>query len=63
MSFENKLVALVNKDIDVGVAMNAVAHMAIGLGAHLGKDILRLNDYQDKDATFKREVQQRVDFD
>ncbi len=49
MNFENKLVALVNKDIEVGIAMNAVAHMTIGLGAQLNNEILRLNDYQDKE--------------
>lgn len=49
MTFENKLVAVVNKDIEVGVAMNAIAHMTIGLGAQLNKELLQLNDYQDKD--------------
>jgi len=49
MSFENKLVAIVNKDIDPGVAMNAVAHMTIGLGGALTPETLRLNDYRDKD--------------
>jgi len=49
MTFENKLVAMVNKDIEVGVAMNAIAHMAIGLGAQLNNEVLRLNDYQDKE--------------
>jgi len=47
--FENKLVAIVNKEIDIGVAMNAIAHMSIGLGTTLNKEILRLNDYKDKD--------------
>lgn len=49
MTFENKLVAIVNKEIEIGVAMNAIAHMTIGLGAQLNNEILRLNDYQDKD--------------
>ncbi len=49
MSFENKLVAIVNKDVEVGVAMNAIAHMTIGLGAQLNNEILRLDTYQDKD--------------
>jgi len=45
--FENKLVAIINKDLESGVALNALAHMSIGLGAQLGKNILRLNDYKD----------------
>lgn len=47
MSFEHKLVAIVNKDIEVGVAMNAIAHMTLGLGAQIDKPLLRLNNYID----------------
>jgi len=47
MQFENKLVAIINKELEQGVALNALGHMTLGLGAQMGKDILRLNDYQD----------------
>jgi hypothetical protein len=44
--FKNKLVAVVNKQIEAGVAMNAVAHMCLGFGAHMGSSELQLMDYQ-----------------
>jgi hypothetical protein len=47
MNFENKLVAVLNKDMEPGVGLNALAHMSIGLGAHIGKSSLHLDDYQD----------------
>ncbi|MBX9805256.1 MAG: DUF2000 domain-containing protein [Alphaproteobacteria bacterium] len=47
MNFENKLVAILNKDVEPGVVLNALAHMTIGLGAEVGKSTLRLDDYQD----------------
>jgi hypothetical protein len=47
--FKNKLVAVLNKSIEPGKVMNALAHMCIGLGAAIGKADLRLTDYQDAD--------------
>ena len=47
--FANKLVAVMNGKIDHGVIMNALAHMCIGFGSELGKESLRLTNYQDAD--------------
>ncbi len=58
MTFEHKLVAIINKDIEIGVAMNAIAHMTIGLGAQLNNELLRLNNYQDKDGNIYPNISQ-----
>lgn len=47
--FKNKLVAVLNKSIESGKVMNALAHMCIGLGSAIGHTDLRLTDYQDND--------------
>jgi len=47
--FENKLVAVINKSGDPGKMMNALAHMCVGFGAHLGESELQLVDYIDAD--------------
>ena len=47
--FKNKLVAVLNKSIEPGQAMNALSHISLSLGAKLGKKTLQLVDYQDKD--------------
>ncbi|HRD69000.1 MAG TPA: DUF2000 domain-containing protein [Legionella sp.] len=47
--FKNKLVAVLNKSIEPGKAMNALAHMCIGLGSAIGQEELRLTDYRDAD--------------
>jgi hypothetical protein len=50
MSFENKLVAVMNEKLEPGIAMNALGHMCIGFGASLGVPLLRLTNYEDADA-------------
>jgi hypothetical protein len=45
--FKNKLVAVLNKKIEPGRQMNALAHMCIGLGSVIGQEELRLCDYRD----------------
>jgi hypothetical protein len=47
MSFENKLVAIINKEIELGVAMNAIAHLSLALGATLGKEEVFLQENKD----------------
>jgi len=48
--FENKLVAVLNKSIESGKLMNALAHMCIGLGAVIGQQPLRLANYKDAES-------------
>ena len=47
--FKNKLVAVLNKTVEPGKVMNALAHICIGLGAAIGKKDLRLTEYCDAD--------------
>lgn len=49
MELSHKLVALVNKDLPIGVAMNALAHATVGLGAEVGAQLLQLDTYVDKE--------------
>jgi hypothetical protein len=49
ITFKNKLVAVLNKRVEPGKVMNALAHMCIGLGSAIGQEPLRLTDYRDAD--------------
>lgn len=44
-----KFVAVLNKKIEVGKAMNALAHMTVGLVDHYRNQDMGVIDYQDKD--------------
>ncbi len=46
---QSRLVAVMNKSLDPGVAINALAHMCIGFGASWGSEKLELMDYHDAD--------------
>lgn len=46
-TFKNKLVAVLNKNIEPGKLMNALAHMTIGLGASLDQNELHFSHYHD----------------
>ncbi|MBI2572528.1 DUF2000 domain-containing protein [Candidatus Woesearchaeota archaeon] len=45
--FKHKLVAVLNEKIETGRVMNALAHMALGIGGSVEKEKLRLQDYHD----------------
>lgn len=47
--FKNKLVAVVNKQIETGIVMNALAHMSLGFGAEMGATELHLMNYENAD--------------
>jgi hypothetical protein len=54
-----KFVALVNKKLEPGIALNALGHAALGLGttlvnSHLSD--LQLLDYKDSDGTYHRNI-------
>ena len=49
---EYKFVALVNKNLEIGAALNAIAHASIGLGAMIAnesRDEIKLLNFTDKD--------------
>lgn len=44
-----RMVAVMNKVLEHGVVMNALAHASLGLGARGGSALLRLDTYVDKE--------------
>ncbi len=58
MGFVNKLVAVLNKDVETGVALNALGHIAIGLGTKLNTKTLHLDDYSDADGNIYPNISQ-----
>lgn len=58
MSFSHKLIAVLNKDIESGIILNALGHIAIGLGSTIDKKELRLDDYVDKEGNIYPNISQ-----
>ncbi len=50
-ALDKKLVAVLNEKLETGVALNALAHMALGMGTVLGPDQAMMCDYADADNT------------
>ncbi|MFN7097923.1 MAG: DUF2000 domain-containing protein [Gammaproteobacteria bacterium] len=47
--FKHRMVSVINKNIDMGQAMNALGHISLALGATVGTEAIQLIDYQDAD--------------
>ena len=45
--FDHRMVAVMNEKIEPGKILNALAHLCIGLGSHLGRDRFNLMNYID----------------
>jgi len=58
MSFDNKIVAVMNKSVEPGVVMNALAHASIGLGSRISAEDLRLDTYVDKEGHAYQNISQ-----
>jgi hypothetical protein len=53
----HRFVAVINKKIESGRAMNALAHMSVGFSSLVAdKDALRLDTYVDKDGTEHKSI-------
>ena len=52
MDFQKKLVAIVNEKIEIGTAMNSLAHCSLAIGAKLSEKEMFLTNYIDKDEQF-----------
>ena len=56
-----KLVAVLNEKIEIGKIMNALAHMALGLGGSVeNKEELRLTNYKDADGGDHANISERT---
>ena len=49
VTLTKKLAAVLNEKLETGIALNALAHMALGMGTVLGPDEALMCDYADKD--------------
>ena len=48
--FSEKIIAVMNKSVESGKVMNALAHMSIAFGSKIGEQRLQLVDYEDADS-------------
>lgn len=57
IKIKNKIVAIINKNIEIGTAMNTLAHISFGMGVSIeNKDDARLTNYNDGDGNDHKNI-------
>lgn len=58
MKFENKIVAIMNKNVDLGGALSALGHMSMSIGSNVNRNLLRFHTFVDANANKYPDISQ-----